>query len=142
MITTTNCAEGTIAPYTPSATMPWNRRRALHLYKRLVFGASNQQIEEALLQNPLDIIDNLINEALTQPLPSDPEWADWALSDYDQTTLQETALIQIYQTVESWMTNMAEGKFRSRITLFWHNHFVTRLEDYNCPSYMYQYYKL
>jgi uncharacterized protein (DUF1800 family) len=29
-----------------------------------------------------------------------------------------------------------------KLALFWHNHFVTRNEDYGCPSYLYQYHKL
>lgn len=142
MTATLTCATGSLSPYVPSATQPWNRRRAAHLFKRLQFGASFQEIEDALTQNPLDIVDGIIDEALNTPLPPDPDWADWALSDYPADQVNELAIQQVYETVSEWMTGMYMGSFRERIALFWHNHFVTRIDDYNCPSYMYQYLKL
>jgi len=87
-------------------------------------------------------VDAIIDEALNAPLPPDPDWADWALSDYPEDQVSEYAIQQVYETVGEWTTGMCEGNFRERIALFWHNHFVTRLDDYNCPSYMHQYLKL
>ena len=139
MTATLTCATGTLSPYTPSAAQPWNRRRAAHLFKRLQFGASFQEIEDALAQNPLDIVDAIIDEALNTPLPTEPDWADWALSDYPPDQVSEYATQQVYETVSEWLTGMYVGNFRERLALFWHNHFVTRIDDYNCPSYMYQY---
>lgn len=138
----TNCATGTIAPYVPSTERPWNRQRAAHLYKRLKFGATFEEIEAALSLNPLDIIDNIINETLAEPIPTDPEWADWSLSSYGQDMIGEQAISQSYQLIDRWMTDMLTKGFKERLMLFWHNHFVTRIDDYGCPSYMYQYYKL
>ncbi len=141
-MTITNCAEGTIAPFVPSATQPWNRRRISHLYKRLKFGASFDEIEAALLLNPTELVDNIIDEAFNEPLRPDPEWGDWSLSNYDQDMVGEQALQQFYALISQWMTDMFDRGFKDRLVLFWHNHFVTRIDDYNCPSYAYQYYKL
>ncbi len=32
-----------------------------------------------------------------------------------------------------------ESHCSSELSWFWHNHFVTKLDDYGCPSWMYQY---
>ncbi|MEY4204663.1 MAG: hypothetical protein RL013_2367, partial [Bacteroidota bacterium] len=37
-----------LAPYVPSASKPWDARRVAHLYRRLGFGASLEQIEAGL----------------------------------------------------------------------------------------------
>jgi uncharacterized protein (DUF1800 family) len=37
---------------------------------------------------------------------------------------------------------MKNNGLRDRLTWFWHNHFVTQLEKYICPSWMYDYHRL
>lgn len=78
METVLNCTSGTLAPYTPSANWPWDRRRAAHLYRRLGFGAPFPVLEQALAQNPLNLVDSLVDDALNAPLSSPPDWADWS----------------------------------------------------------------
>lgn len=145
MMTTLDCATGTLAPYVPTPQNPWSHRRAAHLVRRMGFGANPQQVEALVTsnQNPSQLVDAIINNAINKPLPPEPEWGDWALSDYDQATIQDQALQQSYEWTDRWMTRMlSQNNFREKLELFWHNHFVTRVEDYNCPSYMYQYHKV
>lgn len=140
---TTNCITGTLDPYVPSAEKPWTQVRAAHLFRRMGFGANLSELNSALAQNPSDLVDSIINAALSKPSTPMPEWGDWSLSDYDEDTIQEQAIQQVYEWITQWMEEMVKpNNFREKLIFFWHNHFVTRLNDYNCPSYMYQYHKV
>lgn len=137
--TTINCATGTLAPYVPSGEAPWNRRRAIHLFRRMGFGATPAQIDAALQQNPTDLIDSIIDTAMALPPSPAPEWSDWAISDYEDFPQQQQE--QIIEQILTWIKNMMQDGFREKMTLFWHNHFVTKFEVYNCPSWLYEYYR-
>ncbi|MEZ4883745.1 MAG: DUF1800 domain-containing protein [Chitinophagales bacterium] len=136
----TNCASSSLTPYTPNEANPWNRKKAMHLLRRMGFGASHQQIEAALTVNPLHLVDQILIDALQQPLPTAPSWKDWTVTDYqtNMDALQE----HILEWNTRWLTDMAANGFRERLALFWHNHFVTQLEVYVCPPQMYSYHKL
>ncbi len=134
-----NCVTGTLAPYEPGVDAPWNKRRIQHLYRRLGFGLRPDQLEAALDAAPSEWVDALIDAAIDKPLPAEPEWAYWTVADYES---QEQAIEQIGVWRRQWLTDMLTDGVRERIALFWHNHFVTRLNDYNCPSYLYQYHRL
>ena len=139
-MTVINCATGTIDPYVPSPEKPWNKIRAMHLYRRMGFGASPEMVENALSQNPSDLIDALVDEALNLPLSPEPEWSNWTENDYDDFFPQRQE--QFVSWVIQWMSDMVNNGFRDKLTLFWHNHFVTRFEAYVCTSYMYKYHKV
>ncbi len=134
-----DCVTGTLAPYVPNASAPWDKRRVQHLYRRLSFGATPDEVTAALTQTPSALVDSLINQAVALPLPPEPEWAYWDVTRY---TVREVAVEQIYGWMRRWFLDMVNHGVREKWALFWHNHFVTRLEVYGCPSYMYQYHKL
>ncbi|MBX2929790.1 MAG: DUF1800 domain-containing protein [Saprospiraceae bacterium] len=134
-----DCSTGSIEPFVPDAERPWNKQRVQHLYRRMGFGADLPTIEAALAQSPGALVDSIINNALAQPLSPQPPWAFWSLSNYQN---QEQAVAQIFEWRRVWMRDMLNTGFRGKLTLFWHNHFVTRLETYGCPSYFYQYHKV
>lgn len=137
-MTVLNCPTGTIAPYTPSAAMPWNKKRILHLYRRMGFGADNATIEAALSQTPSDIIDNIIDEAIAMPVDEAPEWSNWNQEDYSED-FGEEASQQYFEWAVQWATNMLQRGFREKLTLFWSNHFVAKWDAYICGSYLYSY---
>lgn len=139
MVATFDCDLGAMAPYLPSEAKPWNRRRACHLFRRLSFGATQAEIDEALNRDPSTLVDELIDAALQQALPEPPEWADWIITDYEN---QEDAIYQIFAWRRQWTRDMLKVGLREKLALFWHNHFVTRQEDYGCPSWLYQYHRL
>ncbi len=134
-----DCLTGSIAPYTPSAAQPWNKRRVQHLFRRTGFGADLPTIQAALAQQPGAVVDFIVNSALAQPLSPQPPWAFWTVANYQN---QEQAIAQIFEWRRVWVRDMLSTGFRGKLTLFWHNHFVTRLESYGCPSYFYQYHKV
>jgi uncharacterized protein (DUF1800 family) len=101
------------------------------------FGLKPGEIENALQQSPDALVDQLIDEAINLPLPPEPEWANWTTDDYDDFNEQRTQ--QLIEWITSWIEGLVENGFREKLSVFWHNHFVTNYESYLCPSYMYEY---
>ncbi|MEL6668437.1 MAG: DUF1800 domain-containing protein [Bacteroidota bacterium] len=140
MSTITNCATATLAPYVPSLEQPWNLERARHLYRRIGFGATIEQLDVALELSPQDLVDSLLDNALNQALPEPPEWATWSVSDYEN--FNDEFFQQYVDWMVQFMTSAQENGPLERLTIFWHNHFVTQFETYSCPSLMYTYHRL
>jgi uncharacterized protein (DUF1800 family) len=138
-----SCATGTIAPYLPSTNVPWNRMRVAHLYRRMGFSATNAQIINGLTLSPNDLIDQLVAEAVALPLSTPPTWYDWTrepINDYSDYGGEIYAHRQEWTRV--WINNMITNGLRDKLTLFWHNHFVTQWDSYNCSAFLYEYHKL
>ncbi len=141
------CATGTIAAYNPTADNPWNAQRVKHLYRRMAFGATYEQIEAGLLINPSDLVDQLIDNALNAPLPTPPVWNDWTrfpIDDYGDNGLdfQDAAYQHLVEWIYQWLADMRNVGFREKLSFFWSNHFVTQFFTYECSAYLYQYHKL
>ncbi len=138
-MTTLTCATGTLAAYQPSEASPWDRKRVLHLYRRMGFGASPQQVETALALSPEKLVDSIVVTALSRSLAEAPHWVTYTESDYTNDTDYHR-----YATewAAHWVGDMYRKGFREKMALFWHNHFVTEIDTYICPAWQYQYYKL
>ncbi len=137
---TTNCATGTLAPYSPSAETPWDNRRIQHLFRRMGYGPSPVDLQDALAQSPSQLVDSLIDDAINLPLPEPPEWANWNIDNYGDFLDERQP--QFVEWVVKWVKDMLAYGFREKLALFWHNHFVTKVDTYLCPSYTYSYHKL
>lgn len=141
-MSTTTSLLNTIDTYVPSAEKPWNTQRIQHLYQRIGFGASHSDILNGLTMSPAELVDNIIDGVLNMDAPEAPEWAFWTWPDYDD----DVDLFQQhqYEIMVRWVREMPDPilQFRSKLALFWHNHFVTEYEVYDCPSYMWAYYNL
>ncbi len=132
-----NCNTSTLAPY----TQPLDTYRAAHLYRRLGFSASVTTINQAVGQTAGSVVDNLINEAITMPPTAAPLWADWNNSNYPADDDAAGAMRRAQQ--EEWRIAYTNGllnnNLRDRLSFFWHNHFVTELDVYDCNSFLYYY---
>ncbi len=126
--------------YSPSGDMPWNVQRVKHLYRRLGFGINAKGLELALLREPEELINEWINQAVSAPLTPRPIWGDWALGDYSD--FQSQLASQVLEYGLNFAEDMFQNPLRAKLNLFWQNHFVTRLEQYACPSWMHQYHRL
>lgn len=136
-----NCTIFGLTPLTAQSSISWNAKHIRHFYRRASFGASDSIISTALELDPSTAINTIIQEAINKPLSPPPDWADWALSDYgDNVTDQITEQVVGFAT--DWLDRLYEGNLRDKLTLFWHNHFVTQYDSYSCPSWMYQYYNV
>lgn len=138
--TVLNCQAGTLAPWTPDSQQPWDERRARHLLRRLGFGASREQVAEALAHDPLDYVDQLIDQAVALPLPDPPAWVDWNEDDYANNGIDPFE--HFLEWTLQWIKDMLQHGLREKVALFWHNHFVTIHETYGCPQYQYLYHRL
>ena len=134
-----NCNPSDLDVFVPDAQNLWNEKKAQHLYRRLGFSASNSSIQNALTDTPSTYIDTLLDNAIALGIMPPPTWANMAESDYtdpdNEIPLQHEVLY--YHFIDDMLSNSLRGRF----TMFWHNHFVTKLEDYWCPSWMYNYYQ-
>ena len=135
-----NCAVADLSPYVPSADMPWDRKRAVHLYRRMAFGTDVDAILAALNQDPQALVDQLIQAALDLPLSPEPDFANKVFSDYGLAVLEST--LEKDGWARDWIMELQNNGLRGRMALFWHNHFVTRFDVYLSSSYLYQYHKL
>lgn len=132
-----NCAVSGLETYSPTEAKPWDLQRAMHLARRTILGANFDEIKNAVLSNPIDIVDQIIDAAISKPLSAAPEWGYWDLSDYENLDAQYVD--QIIEFATKWLHDCKSKNLRDHLTLFWHNHFVARQDVYQCPSYMYQY---
>jgi uncharacterized protein (DUF1800 family) len=141
-----SCAKGTLKPYIPSSAQPWNELRIKHLYRRLSFGASPNEIIQALERTPSDLVETLLHNAMEQPLSPVPAWKDFDYTDYekikDEEERDEKINNDIFDWIKEWIQDMLKHGVRGKFILFWHNHFVTQLETYYFPRYLYDYHHL
>jgi uncharacterized protein (DUF1800 family) len=135
-----SCNIGSINQFVPTPQNLWDKRRVQHFYRRLGFGATTNEIEQALVQTPSTFVESVINTAINLPETSPPLWAYMVESDY--TDIDSQMQEQHKEWYLEWENDMLNNPLRGRFTLFWSNHFVTRMEDYWCSSWMYNYYSV
>lgn len=129
-----------LQPYIPSADKPWDAHRVMHLYRRLGFGAALPQIEQGLLMSPEALVDQLLDTAAALPAPQPPYWANYTRTDYNYDL---NLINQHFQELRRrWVREMIDEGVRSRMALFWHNHFVTEQTVYYWNAYAWNYYDL
>ncbi|MEZ4884783.1 MAG: DUF1800 domain-containing protein [Chitinophagales bacterium] len=137
-----SCATSSLETYIPSSDTPWNVRRVAHLYRRMAFGATAEQINQALNMSPAALVDQLVNQALNLPLSPPPTWAEWARQPVDDYTDFDEEVGQHYEEMSvQWVKDMLNNGFRDKLVLFWSNHFVTEWYSYYCSAYLYSYHK-
>jgi len=129
-----------LAIYQPDDLRPWNLERVRHVYARLGFGAGMDTLRDGLNKSPADLVDELLDAALLEPPIGTPIWANWAVDDYND--FQTEAQANLLEFALGYVDEMLENPVRARLILFWHNHFVTRYEQYVCPSWLFRYYKV
>ena len=146
MISDTSCNVSSLDPYVPTSENPWNVSKINHLYRRIAFGATKDQVIDALNQNdPSTLIDNLIDEAIALVPSAAPEWAFWNREQFQAAEdANEENDINFYQREGKMqmMFDFLQNGLRDRLTLFWSNHFVTEDGTYFSPAYQHQYYNL
>lgn len=129
-----------LAVFQPDDLQPWNLERVRHLYSRLGIGAGIATLRDGLNRSPADLVDELLDEALLAPPIATPPWADWAIGDYEDFQTESQA--NLLEFALGYIDEMLENPVRARLILFWHNHFVTRYDQYVCPSWLFRYYKV
>lgn len=142
-----SCINGSLAQYVPTTNQPWNAERVAHLYNRMGFGATFNEQESGLLKSPSALVDSLIDEAIAKinsvaSAQFLPVWQDYTQQGNDYYDFTEQINLHRQELQTNWIKQMIEQNFRAKLSLFWHNHFVTKFGDYKCSSYLYKYYRL
>lgn len=110
--------------YRPSEEVPWDRRCASHLYRRAGFGASRQELDEAIRNTPSQLIDELVRA-------EEPESFRGQTKSLVQAAL---ATGNVRHLSAQWVYRMltTPAPLLEKMTLFWHGHFATsasKVED-------------
>ncbi len=138
---------GGLTPYSG----PWDVAAASHLLRRATFGPAPAELQQALslgLEGTLDTLFatkappappiNYIN-ANDPYVPIGQTWID---APYDAVVALRPARTA---SLNAWTVGvlLQEGlSIREKMTLFWHNHFVTARSEVNDPKYQYVYISL
>ena len=103
------------AEYEPNDDQPWNLAQAGHLYRRAAFGASWEQLQQALSDGPQRTIDKLL-----KPQSEAVEF-NRTYDEYEVTTSS------VDQLRAWWLRRMIQTPhpLLEKMTLFWHSHFAT-----------------
>lgn len=139
-IVTPSCNSSTLTPFQSSSQNPWNTDKVKHVFRRLGYGASKDDVDEALALGSGQLIDSLVNSAKNMSPTPAPFWGYYANNDFSDYSNQ------IYQYFMDWRIQTAKDllteNLRGRLVFFWMNHFVTRFNDYYHSPYAFQYYNL
>jgi hypothetical protein len=103
--------------YVPDKTMPWDRRRVIHLHRRAGFAAPWAEIQRDLKDGPARSIDRLLGAKRDEAFERTAGvLADGAVGSGDPGRLKAW-----------WVFRMLRGPdvLGERLTLLWHNHFAT-----------------
>ncbi len=132
-----NCNTAPLTPY----TAPLDRNQVQHLYRRVGFGASVQTVDQAVGQTASQLVDSLIDQALNLPPIPAPEWALWNRDNYPSDNDLARPLIRAHidTLALEYTRGLLTGNLRDRLSFFWSNHFVTELDVYDSPAFLYEY---
>ncbi len=138
----------TLDEWMPSAENPWDASAVNHIYHRLGFSAKYTEVLDALKMSPSELIDGLMSDAIENEKPAAPfaseEWYEkgpYQGADVDKIHYED----YLYQGAKfdialDWLTLMAMPRtmLREKLTLFWHNHFVTEADVIYHPQNVYR----
>ncbi len=109
------------APYEPSAALPWNLQRVVHLHRRAGFGATWSEIQRDLEQGHTAALERLLAGQRTAAVPEDFEGMSRLLVD-GATSSPDPARLKAWWLWRMLFTNDPLGE---RLALLWHDHFAT-----------------
>jgi len=128
-------------------TGPWNDWQAAHLFRRTTYGVKYETIKLYGTRSLDESLDTLLTPLNPPPPPINVNYADDPDVPIGETWVDKPAAqgVNGYRTgsLRNWSFElMCNGgpNIREKMTMFWHNHFVTA--DLNDPRYSYKYIEL
>ena len=131
----------------------WGRAEAIHLLRRTLFGFTKADVDFFAAMTMSDAVDYIMNTPVNPPLPplngyntaqlSDPNisaGSTWVNGpDDNQFTSQRRNSLYAW-----WMQQILnpDRNIREKMTMFWHNHFSTEVENVGSPIIAYNHHKL
>ena len=139
-----SCNTSPLTVFTPSIDNPWDAVKVRHLHNRLGFGLVPSELPNALSTSPEAYIDQLIDTAIGKPPTSVPAWApldpvDYAANGFTYNEDENELLLEEVQY--TFIKELLDNGIRGRLTLFWHNHFVTIAHEYQFAGYAFRYFQ-
>ncbi len=139
-----SCNTSPLTEFTPSIDNPWDAIKARHLLNRLGFGLRPSELSNALSTSPGAYVDQLIDDAINLAPTVAPPWApldpiDYPANGYTYGEDENRALVEEVQY--TFIKELIDNGVRGRLTLFWHNHFVTRSNEYDFAGYAFRYFE-
>jgi uncharacterized protein (DUF1800 family) len=118
------------------------------LLNRTGFGATPQEIAEYARFSRTEAVERLLRGAHTLPQTFGPEWIDEyqrpgalrALSEEERKAARRVQFERALELRGWWLTEMlaSSSPLTERMTLFWHNHFVSSQQKVKSPNLMYR----
>ncbi|MEO1257836.1 MAG: DUF1800 domain-containing protein [Bacteroidota bacterium] len=130
-------------------TGPFEYEHAAHLLRRTIFGPTYQQIKDAVTNGLDATLTTLLADRPLPPEPTNVGYAEdpevpigesWVDKPYTQGANAQMILGYRRQSLVSWTVERwrKDGlSVREKMTLFWHNHYVTA--NINDPNHTYRY---
>lgn len=108
------------SPYEPSADSPWDLSRAAHLYRRAGWGATREELEQAVARHPREVVEELCSIPATRRDPAfEQESTDIARAMLATGDVKNLAPWWIHRI------RFTPSPLLEKMTLFWHGHFAT-----------------
>jgi hypothetical protein len=122
-------------PWKPDAKDPWGPKWAGHLYRRAAFGASPKELSEAAKNGYEATLELILNGD-----PRAPGLRDFLNEQGDRVARRNN----IYELRAWWIYCMlySAHPLQEKMTLFWHNHFVSSQDKVNRTLLMFNQNKL
>ncbi len=138
-----SCNISPLVTFVPSAQNPWDRQKIRHLHNRIGFGIHPSSMASALSQSPSNYIDALIDNAMNLAPTTAPAWAfldpvDYIANGFTNSEDENETFAE--ETKYTFINELLQNGVRGRLTLFWHNHFVTRVNEYDFAGYAFRYF--
>ncbi len=108
--------------YTPSADVPWDIRRVVHLHRRVVFGGCWSEINRDLADGPEAAVSRVLEGTVRDAgVPEGFEQLAGVIGDaaVDSGSAERLKAWWLYRCLFS------PHPLEERLTLMWHNHFAT-----------------
>jgi uncharacterized protein (DUF1800 family) len=127
-----------------SVSGAWGYTEAAHLLRRGMIGPTDAEIRKAVTDGLDTTVDNLL-KPFTVPLTLIADWAgkdpQVRIPNTDPTTIQafQAEVTRKRDTLERWwhlVIATSPVSIQERMTLFWHNHFVSQITVVNISEWM------
>ena len=125
-------------------TSPLTLTQARHLLRRACFNADPDRVTALVGRSVREVVEEWASEPVTTSMVPGPYWIDRLYPPLSATTREVESFhsdneYYIREVRMSWLNDLLLGTLGARMTLFWHNHFVTDVNKYRWGALAYRY---
>ncbi len=137
-----------LAPYVPSTSAPWNRRRVLHLLRRTGFSGTYATVDQMIRIGPASAVQFMMDVATNISPIAEPSWVvlggpypGWTSAQISAEQAERAARVVEFRN--NLALHVLGTGLHGKLTLFWHSHFATEYDGYfRRPQFSYRYIKV